>query len=418
MARKTLPRQGTDWPTLRESLAEIGEGDVDWRRGRTAVYVFNAGEDVLEVAKQAYALFQSENALGPAAFPSLARMENEVVEMGLSLLQAPEGACGNMTSGGSESIFLAVKACREAARARGVDTRGGEIVLPRSGHPAFDKAAHVLDLRTVRVPVAADLRADPEAMAAAISDRSLMLVGSAPCFPYGLIDPIEALAEIARARGLWLHVDACVGGYFAPFARMNGVPLPAFDFSVPGVHSISADLHKYGYAAKGASTLFHRDEAQRRGQVFEFDDWPAGGMTTPTAAGTRPGGAVAAAWAVMHYLGVEGYRAKAKAVTDTRERMLREISAIDGLSPVGEPRLGLFAYGSFGPDALDVYAVWGRLLARGWFTGLLTEPRAIHLMLSPAHADFADDYLADLREAVAEVRSTGATATETRARYS
>jgi glutamate/tyrosine decarboxylase-like PLP-dependent enzyme len=415
---KVLPLEGTDWSTLRRQLAEIGAGDVDWRSGRTAVYVFNAGEDVLRVAKDAYALFQSENALGPAAFPSLARMESEVVAMGLSLLQAPDGACGNMTSGGSESIFLAVKACREAARARGVDTRGAEILLPRSAHPAFDKAAHVLDLRCVRVPVGDDLRADPQRMADAVGDRTLMLVGSAPCFPYGLIDPIDALADLAAARDLWLHVDACVGGYFAPFARMNGIDLPAFDFSVPGVNTISADLHKYGYAAKGASTLFHRTQEQRAHQVFEFDDWPAGGMTTPTAAGTRPGGAVAAAWAVMHYLGVEGYRAKARAVTDTRERMLREISAIEGLTPVGAPQLGLFAYGSFGSDALDVYAVWGRLLARGWFTGLLTEPRAIHLMLSPAHADFADDYLADLREAVAEVRSSGATAADTRARYS
>jgi glutamate/tyrosine decarboxylase-like PLP-dependent enzyme len=252
-------------------------------------------------------------------------------------------------------------------------------------------------------------------MADAIGDRTLMLVGSAPCFPYGLIDPIEALGEITASRGVWLHVDACVGGYFAPFARMNGVDVPPFDFSVPGVHSISADLHKYGYAAKGASTLFHRTEAQRGFQVFDFDDWPAGGMTTPTAAGTRPGGAVASAWAVMHYLGIEGYRQKARAVTETRERMLHEISNIDGLSPVGTPQLGLFAFGS---DTLDIYAVWGRLLQRGWFTGLLTEPKAIHLMLSPAHAEFADEYLADLRDAVAEVAATGATAADTRARYS
>jgi len=415
MTRKTLPQQGTDWKTLGAELTELGRGDVDWRRGRTAVYVFNAGEDVLRVAKEAYALFQSENALGPAAFPSLKRMEGDVVSMGLGLLHGPEGACGNMTSGGSESIFLAVKACRESARAAGRDTTGAEIVLPRSAHPAFDKAAHVLDLRTVRVPVASDLRADPSAMADAIGDRTLMLVGSAPCFPYGLIDPIEALGELATSRGLWLHVDACVGGYFAPFARMNGVDVPPFDFSVPGVHSISADLHKYGYAAKGASTLFHRSESQRGFQVFDFDDWPAGGMTTPTAAGTRPGGAVAAAWAVMHYLGVEGYREKARAVTETRAHMLRQISDIEGLAPVGDPQLGLFAFGS---DALDIYAVWGRLLRRGWFTGLLTEPKAIHLMLSPAHADFADEYLSDLRDAVAEVAGSGATAADTRARYS
>jgi glutamate/tyrosine decarboxylase-like PLP-dependent enzyme len=388
---------------------------VDWRRGRTAVYVFNAGEDVLRVAKEAYALFQSENALGPAAFPSLRRMEEEVVSMGLSLLGGPEGACGNVTSGGSESIFLAVKACRNHARAAGRDTRGGEIVAPQSVHPAFDKAASVLDLRVIRVPVAADLRADVDAMTAAITDRTLMLVGSAPCFPYGLIDPIEALSRAAEARDLWLHVDACVGGYFAPFARMNGLPIPAFDFSLPGVRTISADLHKYGYTAKGASTLLHRSEAQREHQVFTFDDWPAGGMSTPTAAGTRPGGAIASAWAVLHYLGVEGYREKTRLVTDTRARMMTEIDAMPELHTYGDPQLGLFTFGS---DALDIFAVWGRMAKRGWFTGLITEPRGIHLMLSPAHADVADDYLADLRRSVQEVADSGESGAATKARYS
>jgi glutamate/tyrosine decarboxylase-like PLP-dependent enzyme len=412
---KSLPEKGTDWETLASQMREIGKGDVDWRRGRTAVYVFNAGADVLKVAKEAYALFQSENALGPAAFPSLRRMEQEVVSMGLSLLAGPEGACGNVTSGGSESIFLAVKACRNQARAQGRDTVGAEIVAPQSVHPAFDKAASVLDLRVVRVPVAADLRADVDAMAAAVSDRTLMLVGSAPCFPYGLIDPIEPLGALAQARDLWLHVDACVGGYFAPFARMNGLPVAAFDFSVPGVRTISADLHKYGYTAKGASTLFHRSEAQREHQVFTFDDWPAGGMSTPTAAGTRPGGAIASAWAVLHYLGVEGYREKARQVTDTRARMMREIDAMPALHTYGDPQLGLFAFGS---DDLDIFAVWGRLAKRGWFTGLITEPRGIHLMLSPAHADVADDYLDDLRRSVQEVADSGESGNGTEARYS
>lgn len=411
--RKRLPTSGTDWPSLREELIALGEGDVDWRRGRTAVYVFNAGEDVLRVAKEAYALYQSENALGPGAFPSLGRMEREVVEVGLSLLGAPDGACGDVTSGGSESIFLAVKACRNQARAEGRLADGGEIVLPRSAHPAFDKAAEVLGLRTVRVPVASDLRADVTGMAEALTPRTLMLVGSAPCFPYGLVDPVAELGALAEECGLWLHVDACVGGYFAPFARMNGVELPAFDFAVPGVRTISADLHKYGYAAKGASTLFHRSEAQREHQVFHFEDWPAG-MRTPTAAGTRPGGAIAAAWAVLHYLGEEGYRDKARAVTETREKLEAGIREIPGLHVHGEPRLGLFAYGA---DDLDVFAVWKQLLGRGWFTGLVTEPRGIHLMLSPAHADVADEYLADLREAVETVRGSGESATDTRARY-
>jgi len=412
--RKRLPAAGTDWPSLREELVALGEGDVDWRRGRAAVYVFNAGEDVLRVAKEAYALYQSENALGPGAFPSLGRMEREVVEMGLALLGAPDGACGDVTSGGSESIFLAVKACRNRARDEGRLADGGEIVLPRSAHPAFDKAAEVLGLRTVRVPVAPDLRADVAAMAAATTPRTLMLVGSAPCFPYGLVDPVAELGALALERDVWLHVDACVGGYFAPFARMNGVELPDFDFAVPGVCTISADLHKYGYAAKGASTLFHRSEAQREHQVFRFEDWPAGGMRTPTAAGTRPGGAIAAAWAVLHYLGEEGYREKARAVTETREKLEAGIREIPGLHVHGRPRLGLFAYGA---DDLDVFAVWKQLLGRGWFTGLVTEPRGIHLMLSPAHAGVADEYLGDLREAVETVRRSGESAADTRARY-
>lgn len=412
--RPELPQKGSDWPSLRERLVGLGARDANWRAGRLAVYVFHAGDDVLQVAKEAYALYQSENALGPLAFPSLRQMEADVVGMGLSLLHAPDGARGNMTSGGTESIFLAVKTCRDAARARGADTDGAEIVAPRSAHPAFDKAAHLLGLRVVRVPVAADLRADVPAMAAATTNRTVMIVGSAPCFPYGMIDPIGALSDLAIERDLWLHVDACVGGYFAPFARMNGVAVPAFDFELPGVRSISADLHKYGYAAKGASTIFHRSEEQWRHQVFEFEDWPAGGMHTPTLAGTRPGGAIASAWAVMHYLGVEGYREKARQVVGARETLMAAIREIDGLRTYGDPLLGLFVYGS---DRFDPFAIWRRMLQRGWFTGLTTEPRAIHLMLSPAHAAVADQYLADLRASVAEVAAEGETADGTKARY-
>ena len=413
-ARPSIPEKGSSWSELRERLEALGANDADWRSARTAVYVFNAGDDVLEVAKQAYALYQSENALGPLAFPSLKRMEDEVVGMGLSLLHAPPGAKGNITSGGTESILLAVKTCRDEARARGVDTAGAELVIPLSAHPAFDKAAHYLGLRIVRVPVAGDLRADVPAMAAAVTPRTLMLVGSAPCFPYGVVDPIAELSALAEERGLWLHVDACVGGYFAPFARMNGVPVPDFDFALPGVRSMSADLHKYGYAAKGASTVFHRSEAQWQHQIFSFDGWPAGGMTTPTMAGTRPGGAIASAWAVMNYLGVEGYREKARQVTETRAKLMRAIDAMPELRTYGDPQLGLFIYGS---ESLDAFAVWGGMTRRGWFTGLTTAPRAIHLMLSPAHARVADEYLADLRASVAEVAAKGERAEGTQARY-
>ena len=397
----SMPECGSSWEEVREALVYAGRDDVDWRDARTAVYVFKPGADVMQVAKDAYALYQSENGLGlTGAFPSLREMEDDVTSMGLRLLGAGPEACGNLTSGGTESIVLAVKACRDQAASEGREVAGGRIVVPRSAHPAFDKAAKYLGLEVVRVPVAKDFTADVDAMADAIDDKTLMLVGSAPCFPYGVVDPIPELGQVAEAKDVWLHVDACVGGYFAPFARMNGADLPAFDFSVPGVRSMSADLHKYGYAAKGASTVFHRTEAQRQFQGFTFDDWPAGGMSTPTFAGTRPGGAFASAWAVMHYLGVEGYRAKAKLVTDTRAKLMTAIEKMDGLHVYGDPKLGLFAYGA---EQANIFAIWGMLKAKGWFTGVITEPQGIQLMLSPAHADVADEYIADLSEAMGKV---------------
>ena len=376
----------------------MGADDARWRDLRTAVFVFHPGDDVLNVAKSAYAMYQSENGLGAgSAFPSLARMEADVVSIGLDLLNAPEGACGDMTSGGSESIFLALKTCRDQARAKGTDTRGMNVLMPRSAHPAFDKAAAYLDLEILRVAVRPDYCADVAAMATAASERTLMIVGSAPCFPYGVIDPIEELGELATERNIWLHVDACVGGYFAPFARMNGVDLPPFDFSVPGVRSISADLHKYGYAAKGASTLFHRCEEQRAFQIFSCDAWPVGTMHTPTAAGTRPGGAIASAWAVLHYLGEDGYREKARQVIRTRELLEAAIDDIGALRVVARPQLGLLAYTS---DSVDIHAIAERLAENGWFNPRLDDPPATHLMLSPEHRTVIHEYIADLRTAL------------------
>jgi len=408
--RARLPERSESWEALRERLVGLGRNDVDWRGKRSAVYVFHPGEDVLEVAKQAYALYQSENALGPAAFPSLQRMEREVVEMATDLLHAPAEATGNMTSGGTESILLAVKSCRDAAAARGVDVRGAKIVVPRTAHLAFDKAAHYLGLSIERVPVGADLCADPDAMRAAIDDRTILLVGSAPCFPYGLVDPIPALGEIARAHDLWLHVDACVGGYLNPFAELEGVALPEWDFRVDAVTTISADLHKYGYAAKGASTILHRSPETHAHQVFRADAWPAGGMTTPTVAGTRPGGAIASAWAVMHYLGVEGYRDKTRRILSARRRLVDGLSAM-GLRVLGRPELSLFAYGMAEDDPTSIYAVWKGLHDRGWFSGVVQAPDGIHLMLSPSHDEVVEDYLADVAAALAEARaSSGARA--------
>src|ERR1700722_224922 len=227
-----LPRQGTPWNELRDALARARANDVDWRNGRIGVYIHYAGEDVLDVAKQAYLAFFSENGLGPKAFPSLARFEREVIAMTLGLLHGGAGARGAMTTGGTESIFLAVKSARDRARERGVRQGTPEIVAPQTAHPAFDKAAHFLGLTVKRVAVGSDFRADPAAMEAAIGPETIMLVVSEPAFPHGVIDPIRELAAVALRRELWMHVDACVGGFIAPFAKKCGAPIADFDFGV------------------------------------------------------------------------------------------------------------------------------------------------------------------------------------------
>lgn len=398
-----LPQQGQAWDAVRARMTDMAAGDVKWREGKAAVYVFNAGEDVERVQKEAYALFAAENGLGPAAFPSLARMEQEVLGFGLGLLHAPEGAAGAMTSGGTDSILMAVKAARDFARKeRGLAGRLN-LVLPRSAHPAFDKACAVMEIEVRRTPLKAFL-ADPAAMEAAVDEATMMIVGSAPSFPFGLIDPIEALGALAQRRGLWLHVDACVGGYIAPFVRMNGGAVPPFDFAVPGVASMSADLHKYGYCAKGASTVFFRSEALRRHMTFTVDDWPAGRMTTPTLAGTRPGGAIAAAWAVMNTLGVEGYRRRHGMVTRAREQIEAGVRE-RGFTVIGAPQLGILA---FTHPQVDGLAILGQLYARGWVTSAVTDPRGLHLMLSPVHLSVVDRYLADLDAATEAARGQSA----------
>jgi sphinganine-1-phosphate aldolase len=393
-----LPETGTGWPELRGRMLDYAAGDVRWRDGKTAVYVFNAGPDVEQVQKEAYALFQSENGLGPAAFPSLKRMEDEVVGFGLGLLHGPDDAAGAITSGGTDSITMAVKAARDFARKAGGVTGPLNVVIPRSAHPAFDKACALMEIEVRRVPLR-DYLADPAAMAAAADAATVMIVGSAPNFPYGLIDPIGALSDLAVERDLWLHVDACVGGYIAPFVRMNGAGVPPFDFELAGVRSISADLHKYGYCAKGASTVFFRSAELMGFMTFDFRDWPGGRMVTPTLAGTRPGGAISAAWAVMNFLGIEGYRAKHALVTQARETIAAGVEAL-GFTVLGRPQLGILA---FTRSDVDCVALWAKLRERGWFTGVTTEPKSLHLMLSPVHAQVAGEYLADVKWALGEV---------------
>lgn len=410
-----MPQHGRIWDEVKADMIARGGGDAAWRDGRTAVYIFNAGEDISRIQHQAYGLYMAENGLGPLAFPSLAQMEKDVIAMALDLLHGPEGATGTMTSGGTDSITMAIKTARDHARANGRPRQGANIVLPQSAHLAFDKAAHLMDIEVRRVALMTDgsYQADPAAMSEAVDAATIMMAGSAPNFPHGIIDPIEALGQVAASKNVWLHVDACVGGYFAPFARMNGVPVPPFDFEVEQVHSMSADLHKYGYCAKGASTVLLRSEELYQFMPFDMAGWSGAPMKTPTLAGTRPGGAISAAWAVMNTLGIEGYREKQGLVCKTRRRIENGVERL-GFDVLGKPMLGLLAFRH--PDH-HAFAIYGELYRRGWFTSVTKEPPSLHLMLSPKHADVVDAYLADLEASVAAVAG-GLAGPRVDARYS
>lgn len=394
-----LPRQGKKREELKKLMEEARRDDADWRHGKTAGYVFYAGEDILEVAQEAYLMFFSENGLGLKAFPSLKRFETEVVAMIARLLHGDQ-AIGNMTSGGTESLLLTVKTARDRARVEHPHITEPAIVLPVTAHPAFNKAAHYFGLKVIRTPVREDFRADVSALEAAITENTVLVVGSAPDYSYGVIDPISDLAAIAQERKIYFHVDACMGGFLLPFLEKLGYAIPPFDFRVPGVTSISADIHKYGFGAKGASTLLYRDASIHKYQGFDFQDWPTGLYSSPTIAGTRPGGAIAAAWAVMHYLGEEGYLKLAEKIMCTTTALIQGINQIPELEVWGKPDMSLFAYGS---RTLDIYAVADGMSARGWFVNRQMVPPGIHLTVTPAHEPIIDSYLRDLTIVTCEV---------------
>jgi sphinganine-1-phosphate aldolase len=273
------------------------------------------------------------------AFPSLRRMETDVVSMCAGILGGDDEVVGSMTSGGTESLFLAMKTYRDQARKERPHITAPEVVLPTTAHPALIKSAHYLGVKVVLVPPGPDFRADVAAMERAITPQTLFLVGSAPAYPHGVVDRITELSDLALSRSLPLHVDACVGGFLLPFVRKLGFPVPPFDFAVPGVTSMSADLHKYGFAAKGASTVMYRTAALRRHQFYVYSGWPGGLFGSATVLGTRPGGAIAAAWASLTALGHEGYLRIAGIIMKTTRAFIDGITAIPGPVRPGSARL-------------------------------------------------------------------------------
>lgn len=392
-----LPKTGVPSRQVMDQMRERKQRDADWRGGRTWSLVYPAGEEVDAMLKQANDLYLYENALNPFRFPSLREMEIDVVEMTAGLLHAGDDAGGAMTSGGTESILLAVLSARERAKAeRGVERPN--MVVPFSAHPAFAKAAKVLGLELRQVPLDADHRASVSEAEARIDDQTALVVGSAPNYPFGTVDPIPELSALAAARSISFHTDACLGGFLLPFYERLAEPVPPFDFRVPGVTTLSADVHKYGYCTKGASVILHRDaEHLKKYQLFFFDQWPGGIYASFAMAGARPAAPIAAAWAILNHLGEDGYVAQATRIRDTTQQLRAGIEAIPGLRVWGEPVMSVF---SFGSDTHDIMAVGDVMDEKGWHLDRQHGPDALHLMISPEHDRVADEFLADLRKAV------------------
>lgn len=397
MSDKALPTHGTPAANLLADLREERTGDLDWRGGKAFSLVYHHDDPDLEAVQHEVAsMFLHENALNPFRYRTLLRMEGETIAMGRSLVGA---AHGSLSSGGTESIFLAVQTARDHTRARGV--QNPTIVCANTAHPAFAKACKYLDVEMVKTQTSDDGRADPAAFAAAIDDRTAMVVASAPCYPYGVIDPVPEIAALAAGRGILCHVDACLGGYLLPFWEAIGEEVPPWDFRVEGVTSMSADVHKYGYCFKGVSTVFYRDHDLYQRQIFMYDDWPGGLYASASSAGTRPGAPIAAAWATMVHLGRDGYLRLTRRVRDATATIREGVAGIDGVRVTGGDFLPVMEI-SADPtvaDPPDMEAVGDVMDDRGW--NLDRQQGGLHLMLSPGHDAVAEQFVEDLRDAVA-----------------
>ena len=386
-----------------EVLAELDERrhrDPDIHGHRLFGLVYPSGHEDLEgLIREVYERFIFANALNPLKFAEIARFEREVIDMSASLVHRPvtDKSPGSMTSGGTESILMSMLVNRERARRRGVERP--VILAPASAHPAYAKAAHYFDLDLVTVPLDSKWRCDVEAVRDALSERTAVVVASAFNYPYGVMDPVEELAALAAQAGAGCHVDACIGGFVLPFLEHLGRDVAPFDFRVAGVTSMSSDIHKYGYVPKGASVVVYRDDDWFTHQVFLYDEWGSGIYGSGAIAGARPASPVACSWAVINYLGVDGYSAIMSGLMDVVARFTSAVDSLDGVEIVGEPIGPVVALRS---DSIDLYAVGDAMDDRGWHLNRNTEPRGLHLMFSPAHARVIDELIADLTACVDE----------------
>ncbi|CAL1543772.1 unnamed protein product [Lymnaea stagnalis] len=415
-----LPKRGMTKDEIMAKLDEMKSRETDHLEGKVFAYTYTLQDDHYELQKEVYEKFTEktghspehdelvkffqksflhENGLNPMVYPSLRQMEVEVVSMTCAMLNGDSRSVGFLTSGGTESVLMAVKTYRARAEQLYPWIKEPDIVCPITQHPVIGKAAHYFGLKVIYVEIGTDLRADVKAMEKAITANTILIACSAPQFCHGVVDPVEEVSNMAAKHGLPCHVDACFGGFMLPWVEKLGYAVPRWDFRCPGVTSISADIHKYGYTVKGASVIAYRDDELRKYQIYSYGAWPGGLYGSPSLAGSRPGGNIAAAWAAMNSLGEEGYMAKAKKLMDITDRLKEGIGSIEGIKIMGNPHMTCLAIGSDNPD-LDILAVADLLEKKGWVIERQQNPSCIHCSILPHHEVSCDQLVDDLRENV------------------
>ncbi|XP_023677265.1 sphingosine-1-phosphate lyase 1 isoform X2 [Paramormyrops kingsleyae] len=397
---QTLPKLGLSQEDVLEKIKEYDLlSEVQWQKGMVSGTVYSGDEKLTDLLVKVYGDFAWSNPLHPEIFPGVRKMEAEVVRMACTLFHGGPESCGTVTSGGTESILMACKAYRDMAHDRGI--KHPEIVAPMSVHAAFDKAAHYFGMKLIHVPLdPKTMTVNVKVMRRFISRNTAMLVCSAPQFPHGIMDPVEEVAQLALRYCVPFHVDACLGGFLIAFMAKAKFPLAPFDFRVKGVTSISADTHKYGYAPKGSSVILYREQKYRHYQYFVAPDWQGGIYASPSVAGSRPGGIIAACWATMMYMGEDGYVDATRKVIEIARFIEAEIRKVDGVFVFGKPEVSVVALGS---KVFDIFRLSNALTSKGWNLNTLQFPSSIHICVTLLHTKpgVATQFIRDVKEQVA-----------------
>ncbi len=370
--------------------------DVRWRDGRCFTLAYSISPEVLSLAEEAYRRYSGENALNTAAFPSLRIMQQQVVDIVAGWANGDDATAGFMTSGGTESLVLVVRAAQKRAEREGRNIQKMNMVLPTTAHAALEKGADYFGVESRRIAVGSDWRANVSAMRDAIDNETVLIVGSAPSYPQGVVDPISEIAELASEFNINCHVDACMGGVTLPFLELNGEQVAPWDFRCDGVTSISVDLHKYGYTSKGAGVLLHRDKTLRNDQTFLTDNWLGGLYGSSGILGTKSGGPIASAWAVMHHLGTDGYLNATSSARESAKEIARHIDEHPLLALRAHPDTTLLSFGTANPNSHDVFALADALIAKGWYLDKQGPPPSIHLTVNASHGPRVAEFLRDL----------------------